>query len=81
MRIMRRKKIKERRKVYKLGGSRAITLPKELKVGDTTTMASGSVLILADTTGKISEDDLERFLIEVMEPMFWDWYRYERKLQ
>jgi hypothetical protein len=41
-------------------------------------MACGSRLILADTTGQIHEDDLLRFVIEVMEPMFWDWWRQEQ---
>jgi hypothetical protein len=69
---------KVRRRVFKIGGSKACTLPKESQIGKSTTMACGSRLILADTTGQFHEDDLLRFVIEVMEPMFWDWWRQEQ---
>ena len=67
--------IKTRRRVFRMGGSRACTLPKKCQIGEVTTIACTNRLILMDTTGQIPEDDLLRFVILYMEPMFWDWWR------
>ncbi|AQU05320.1 hypothetical protein B1778_00845 [Dehalococcoides mccartyi] len=71
--------IADRWRVFNIGGSRGITLPKSCQIRETTTMGCGSRLILADTTGRIHEDDLLMFVLECMEPMFWDWWRRERE--
>ena len=71
--------IKDRRGVFRIGGSKGVTLPKSCQIGETSTMACGSRLILVDTTGQIDEDYLLMFVFEYLEPMFWDWWRQKRK--
>ncbi len=68
-----------KRRVFKAGGSKAITLPKSCRIEEAVTMAGGSHIILVNTTGQIREDDLMRFFVRYLEPMFWDWWRGEQK--
>ncbi|MDD4985068.1 MAG: hypothetical protein PHQ43_04645 [Dehalococcoidales bacterium] len=71
--------ITARRRVFKAGGSKGVTLPKSCRIGESVTMACGTRLILVNTTGQIREDDLLRFFIKYLEPMFWDWWRGEQR--
>ena len=69
--------LKMRRRNFHLGGSRAVTLPGGIQIGEESTMAGNRLLIL-DPTGNISEDSLLEFLTEKVEPLFWEWWK-ERK--
>jgi len=71
--------IADRRKAFKIGGSKGVTLPKKCQIGESVTMACNSRLILVNTTGQIREDDLMRFFICWVEPMFRDWWRHQKE--
>ncbi|MDP3880174.1 MAG: hypothetical protein Q8Q07_07730 [Dehalococcoidales bacterium] len=71
--------ITAKRRVFKAGGSKAVTLPKSCRIEEAVTMAGGTRLILVNTTGQIREGDLVRFCVRYLEPMFWDWWRREHK--
>ena len=71
--------ITARRRVFKTGASKAVTLPKSCRIEEAVTMAGGSHIILVNTTGQIREDDLMRFFVRYLEPMFWDWWRAEQR--
>ncbi len=71
--------IADRRKPFKIGGSKGVTLPKKCQIGESVTMACNSRLILVNTTGQIHEDDLLRFLIKSVQPMFRDWWRNQKE--
>ena len=64
---------KWRRRNYQLGGSRALTYPSDITVGEEATVA-GSRLLLIDPRGEIDENDLEEFLEKHVEPVFWKWW-------
>ena len=66
--------IKNRRRNYQLGGSKAVTYPSDITVGDEATLA-GNRLLLIDPQGQIHEDDLAEFLETHVEPEFAAWYR------
>src|SRR3989304_4142863 len=65
---------KWRRRNYQLGGSRALTYPSDITVGEEASVA-GNRLLLIDPRGEINEDDLEEFLEKHVEPAFWKWWR------
>lgn len=66
--------IKSRRRNYQLGGSKAITYPGDVAVGEEATVA-GNRLLLIDPKGEIDENDLADFLETQIEPVFWKWWR------
>lgn len=68
---------KTKRRNIQLGGSKAVTFPAGLSVGEETTMAGNRLLIL-DTTGDIPEDALLDFLVEQVEPVFWEWWKVRK---
>lgn len=72
--------IKARRKNFQLGGSKAITLPGGMQIGEESTMAGDRLLIL-DPLGEIPEDALGEFLIEHIEPSFWSWWQARKERQ
>ena len=65
---------KWRRRNYQLGGSRALTYPSDITVGEEASVA-GNRLLLIDPRGEINEDDLEEFLEKHVEPTFWKWWK------
>src|SRR4030067_2822216 len=65
---------KWRRRNYQLGGSRALTYPSDITLGEEASVA-GNRLLLIDPRGEINEDDLEEFLEKHVEPAFWKWWR------
>jgi hypothetical protein len=65
---------KWRRRNYQLGGSRALTYPSDITVGEEASVA-GNRLLLIDPRGEINEDELEEFLEKHVEPAFWKWWR------
>jgi hypothetical protein len=65
---------KWRRRNYQLGGSRALTYPSDIAVGEEASVA-GNRLLLIDPRGEINEDDLAEFLEKHVEPAFWKWWR------
>ena len=65
---------KWRRRNYQLGGSRALTYPADIVVGEEATVA-GNRLLLVDPRGEIDETDLLGFLEKQIEPAFWKWWR------
>jgi len=62
-----------KRKIFKIGDSRAITIPAFLvdEDSDEATVA-GNRLMITDPRGEISEGELLEFL-ESIEPRFWKW--------
>ncbi|MFC1910991.1 hypothetical protein ACFLXC_06965 [Chloroflexota bacterium] len=63
-----------RRRNYQLGGSKAITYPGDVVVGEEATIA-GNRLLLIDPKGEIDEKDLADFLETHIEPLFEKWWR------
>ncbi|MDO8715352.1 MAG: hypothetical protein Q7J73_00825 [Dehalococcoidales bacterium] len=68
---------KWRRRNYQLGGSRALTYPSDITVGEEASVA-GSRLLLIDPRGEIDENDLEEFLEKHVEPVFWKWWEQKK---
>ncbi len=66
--------IKSRRRNYQIGGSKAVTYPSDITVGEEATLA-GNRLLLIDPRGEIDEADLEEFLEKHVEPIFWKWWK------
>ena len=66
--------IKCRRRNYQIGGSKAVTYPSDITVGEEATLA-GNRLLLIDPLGEIDENDLEEFLEKHVEPAFWKWWK------
>ena len=69
--------IKSRRRNYQIGGSKAVTYPSDITVGEEATLA-GNRLLLIDPRGEINEDDLEEFLEKHVEPAFWKWWEQKK---
>jgi len=63
-----------RRRNYQLGGSKAITYPSDVMVGEEASVA-GNRLLLIDPRGEIDESDLMEFMEKHVEPAFWKWWR------
>ncbi len=66
--------IKGRRRNYQLGGSKALTYPSDVTVGEEATVA-GNRLLIIDPRGEIDENDLMEFMENYVEPTFWKWWR------
>lgn len=66
--------IKSRRRNYQLGGSKALTYPSDVIVGEEASVA-GNRLLLIDPRGEIDENDLLEFMEKYIEPAFWNWWR------
>ena len=66
--------IKSRRRNYQLGGSKALTYPSDVAVGEEATVA-GNRLLIIDPRGEIDENDLMEFMESYVEPTFWKWWR------
>jgi hypothetical protein len=66
--------IKSRRRNYQLGGSKALTYPSDITVGDEASVV-GNRLLLIDPRGEIDVDDLMDFMEKHVEPAFWKWWR------
>ena len=66
--------IKSRRRNYQLGGSKAITYPSDVVVGEEASVV-GNRLLLIDPRGEISMDDLMEFMEKYVEPAFWKWWK------
>ena len=61
--------VKGRRRNYQLGGSKAVTYPSDVAVGEEATLA-GNRLLLIDPMGQIHEDELGEFMERYVEPAF-----------
>lgn len=59
--------IAARRKVYRIGKSKALNIPYEIVVGCEHTMA-GDYIILSDPRGRIPENILHEILEKIVEP-------------
>jgi len=60
--------VKGRRRIYKSGGSKVMTLFRDLATGKEATVAANRLLI-ADPSGEIPEDELHDFLEKEVEPL------------
>ena len=69
-----------RRKPFKIGGSKGITLLSCMDVGEEFSMAGNNRLLLVDTTGEIAEDKLSQFFIEYVEPAFQNWSQTQQQV-
>jgi hypothetical protein len=70
--------IKSRRKNYQLGGSKAVTYPSGIIVGEEASIA-GNRLLLIDPRGEIGEDELLEFMEKHVEPAFWSWWEGRKR--
>lgn len=61
-----------KRRIYKSGGSKVMTLFKDLATGDSATAAANR-LILADPRAEIPEELLHKWLEEYLEPLVAEW--------
>lgn len=66
--------IKCRRRNYQLGGSKALTYPSDVIVGEEASVV-GNRLLIIDPRGEIDENDLMEFMENLVEPAFWKWWR------
>ena len=66
--------IKCRRRNYQIGGSKAVTYPSDITVGEEATLA-GNRLLLIDPLGQIHEDELAEFMQTYVEPAFVKWWQ------
>lgn len=69
--------IMAKRRTFQIGGSRAVTLPGGIMIGEQVSMAANRLLLM-DTTGQIPEGKLSEFLTEHLEPAFWRWWESEK---
>lgn len=72
--------MKWRRRNYQLGGSKAVTYPGSVVVGEEATIA-GDRLLLIDPRGEISEDELLEFMEKHVEPAFQTWWGQKEALR
>ena len=66
--------VKGRRRNYQLGGSKAVTYPSDIAVGEEATLASNRLLLI-DPLGQIDENELAEFMETHIEPAFVKWWR------
>ena len=69
--------VRGKRRIYKSGGSKVMTLFKDLVTGDTATVAADK-LILADPQAEIPEELLHRWLEEYLEPLVAEWRKQNK---
>ena len=62
-----------RRKPFAIGGSKGVTLPQGMTIGEEVSMAAGDRLLLVDTSGEIPDYKLLQFFIDYVEPAFQSW--------
>lgn len=62
-----------RRKPFTIGGSKGVTLPQGMTIGEEVSMAAGDRLLLVDTSGEIPDYKLMQFFIDYLEPAFQRW--------
>ena len=62
-----------RRKPFVIGGSKGVTLPQGMTIGEEVSMAAGDRLLLVDTSGEIPDYKLLQFFIDYLEPAFQSW--------
>lgn len=67
-----------RRKPFNIGGSKGVTLPQGVVIGEEVSMAGGDRLLLMDTSGKISDAKLLEFFVDYLEPAFRSWQEAEK---
>ena len=66
--------IKCRRRNYQLGGSKAVTYPSDVTVGEEATLA-GNRLLLIDPLGEINENELAEFVETYVDPALVKWWQ------
>lgn len=69
-------KASSERRTFQIGGSRGVTLPSGIEIGERVSMAAHQLLLI-DPTGRIPHDKLLEFLTTHVEPEFGRWW--ERK--
>ena len=72
--------IKSRRRNYQLGGSKALTYPSDVVVGDEASVA-GNRLLLIDPRGEIDENDIRENNGCWGEGPFWKWWRQKEAVR
>ncbi len=70
-----------RRRTFAIGGSKAVTLPWGMEIGRELSIAAGTRLLIADTTGEVPEDKLLQFFMEHVEPAFQRWWETQKRTQ
>ena len=72
--------LSDRRKPFKTGQSKGITLPAAMTISDEgISMAASDKLILMNTTGKVPEAKLLQFFMQYVEPAFRNWWQAEQR--
>jgi predicted RNA-binding Zn-ribbon protein involved in translation (DUF1610 family) len=69
-----------RRKPFTIGGSKGVTLPQGMTIGEEVTMAGKENLLLMDTSGQIPDAKLLEFLIHYLEPAWQSWQEQEQQM-
>jgi hypothetical protein len=69
-----------RRKPFVIGGSKGVTLPQGMTIGEEVSMAAGERLLLVDTSGEIPDHKLLQFFIDYLEPAFQSWKDLQKQV-
>ena len=67
------------RKPFTIGGSKGITIPQEMTIGEEVSMAANDRLLLVDTKGEIPQDKLYEFFLTNVQPNFNSWWEKEKE--
>lgn len=70
--------IATRRRPFPIGGSKAVTLPGGMVIGNEVSMSAGDRLLIMDTSGEIPERKLLEFLTQYVEPVLLRWWESQR---
>jgi len=68
-----------RRKPFAIGGSKGVTIPQGMTIGEEVSMAAGERLLLVDTSGEIPDYKLLQFFIDYVEPAFQNWKEAQKQ--
>jgi len=72
--------LSDRRKPFKTGQSRGVTLPASMQISNEVSMAASDRLIIMDTTGEVPEDKLLHFYMQYVEPAFQNWWQAQKRV-
>jgi hypothetical protein len=68
------------RRPFKIGGSKGITIPQEMDVGEeAVSVAANDRLLLADTKGEVPPEKLYQFFLTYVQPSFNSWWEKEKE--
>ena len=72
--------LSDKRKPFKTGQSKGVTLPASMQINDEgISMAASDRLILMDTTGEVPEAKLLQFFMQYVDQTFQNWWQAEKQ--